>query len=48
MKIQQMSGGMFFIGIPKSLAKSLNLKKGQNLEFVFNKDGELCLNGIKN
>lgn len=43
MKVQQLSKGSLVITLPVQIARALNINKGDNVEFEFNKDRELVL-----
>jgi len=43
MKVQQLKTGTLIVTIPTQLARALNIQKGDDLNFEFNKDRELVL-----
>lgn len=43
MKVQQLNKGSLIITIPVQIARALNISKGDNVNFEFNKDRELVL-----
>lgn len=43
MKVQQLKTGTLIVTLPQQIARALDINKGDNLNFEFNKERELVL-----